>query len=248
MNPKITCIILEDEEVLLQHLKKYVERVDFFDLIATFQSPVEALAFLNQHPVDLIFLDLQMPDEEIEGLGFMEILSQEQHYVLTTAHPEYALQSYEYNVIDYLHKPYSFERFLKAAHKAQKILKPSNISLKSIEENYLYVKMGRVLQKVNYSEICWFESNRNYIRVFTETEDITFTMTMEDLVPQLPSNLFVRVQRSFVISIEKINLINENYVVIMRNNTDKSIVIGETFRDGVMRILEGKVLRKLGKD
>jgi two-component system, LytTR family, response regulator len=247
MNPKITCIILEDEDILLQHLRNYVERVEFLDLITTFQNPLEALEFLNKHPVDLVFLDLQTLDEEIDSLRFTNLINQEQHYILTTAHSGYTLQSYEYNMIDYLHKPFPFERFLKAVYKAQKILKPNNLSISSPEEDYMYIKMGKVLQKVNYSEICWFESSRNYIIAFTDTDEITFNMTMEDLVYQLPPSLFVRVHRSFVVSIAKINLINENYVVIMRNNTDKSIAIGETFRDGVMRILEGKVLKKLGK-
>ena len=108
---KLKCIILEDEEALLLHLAKYVNRVDFLELCAVFQSPTEALSFLNSNPIDLIFLDLQMPNEEIDGMAFMNLLGNNFEYILTTAHQEYALQSYDYNVIDYLHKPYSFERF-----------------------------------------------------------------------------------------------------------------------------------------
>jgi DNA-binding LytR/AlgR family response regulator len=244
MNPTITCIILEDEELLLQQLKKYVEKVDFLALLATFQSPTEALSFLNSHPVDLIFLDLQMPDEDIDGFALMNILDDAQQYILTTAHQQYSLQSYEFNVIDYLHKPYPFERFLKAVHKAQKQIKGRS---RSSSDDYLYVRTNKTYQKIKYSEICWFESNRNVLRAFTEHEEISFIMTMEDLMAQLPSNLFIRVHRSFIISIEKINLIHDDFVVISRNGEDKSIHVGETFRAGLMRILEGKVLRSLKK-
>ena len=143
---KIKCIILEDEEVLLQHLIKYVRRVEFLELIAAFQSPVEALSFLNTNQISLIFLDLQMPDEEIDGLSFMVILGNDFHYILTTAHPQYALQSYEYNVIDYLHKPYPFERFLKAAQKAQKQIK---VGSTNVLDDYFYIRTSKTFQKVN---------------------------------------------------------------------------------------------------
>ena len=239
---KIQCIILEDEEVLLQHLAKYIGRVDFLELIATFQNPTEALSFLNSNPVDLIFLDLQMPNEDIDGLAFMSILGNDFYYILTTAHPQYALESYEYNVIDYLHKPYSFERFLKATQKAQRqIVKHS----KDVSDNYLYIKTSKVYQKVKLSDICWFESHRNVIHVFTDNEEITFVMTMEDLIVQLPETLFLRIHRSFIVSIDKINLIHDDYVIINRNGIDKSIRIGDTFRDGLKEIMEGRVLRSL---
>jgi two-component system, LytTR family, response regulator len=239
---KIKCIILEDEEALLQHLAKYVGKVEFLELIAAFQSPTEALSFLNINPVDLIFLDLQMPNEEIDGLTFMSILGNNFHYILTTAHPQYALQSYEYNVIDYLHKPYSYERFLKASQKAQRQIKKL---IKDISDDYLYIKTGKTFQKVKLSEICWFESHRNVVHVFTEHEEITFVMTMEDLMAQLPENQFLRIHRSFIVSIDKINLIHDDYVLISRNGTDKSIRIGDTFRDGLKGMMEGRVLRAL---
>ena len=244
MNQKITCIILEDEEMLLQQLKKYVKRVDFLDLLATFQSPIEAISFLNKNLVDMIFLDLQMPNEEIEGLGFMKILDADQHYILTTAHPQYALESYEYNVIDYLHKPYPFERFLKAVHKAQKVIK---IIDSSVSDDYSYIKTNKTFQKIKLSEICWFESDRNIVRAFTEHEEISFLMTMEDLMAQLPKSLFIRIHRSFIVSIEKIHLIHDDHVLIERNGTDKSIRVGETYLAGLMGILEGRVLRSLSK-
>lgn len=244
MNPKITCIILEDEEVLLQQLKKYVERVDFLDLLAKFQNPTEALSFLNNHAVDLIFLDLQMPNEDIEGLGLMNILDANQYYILTTAHPQYALQSYEFNVIDYLHKPYPYDRFLKAVHKAQRQIRKN---LKDISDDYLYIKAGKIFQKIKLSEIYWFESDRNIVRAYTEQEEISFLMTMEDLMAQLPLTLFIRVHRSFIVSIDKINLIHDDYVVIIRKGEDKSIRIGDTYRAGLMKILEGRILRSLKK-
>ena len=239
---KIQCIILEDEELLLQHLAKYISRVEFLELLNAFQNPTEALSFLSTNPVDLIFLDLQMPNEDIDGIAFMNILGNNFHYILTTAHPQYALESYEYNVIDYLHKPYSYERFLKAAQKAQKQIKKS---ARDVSDDYLYIKTGKTFQKVKKSEICWFESHRNVIHVFTEHEEISFALTMEDLEAQLSENQFLRIHRSFIVAIDKINLIHEDYVLISRNGTDKSIRIGDTFRSGLKGIMEGKVLRSL---
>jgi DNA-binding LytR/AlgR family response regulator len=241
---KIKCIILEDEVALLQHLAKYVGRIEFLDLFATFQSPIEALSFLNTNPVDLIFLDLQMPNEEIDGLAFMNILGNNFQYILTTAHPQYALQSYEYNVIDYLHKPYPFERFLKATQKAHKQIRGSN---QSVSDDYLYIKVGKTYQKVSLTDICWFESNRNIIRVITEHDEITFVMTMEDLMAQLPETQFLRIHRSFIVSVDKINLIHDDYVLISRNGTDRSIRIGDTFRAGLRGMMDGRVLKSLRK-
>jgi DNA-binding LytR/AlgR family response regulator len=239
---KIPCIILEDEAVLLNHLVKYVSRIEFLDLIATFQSPTEALSFLDTNSIDLIFLDLQMPNEEIDGLAFMNILGNNFHYILTTAHPQYALQSYEYNVVDYLHKPYPFERFLKAVYKVQK-----QITIKTCDftDEYLYIKTGKILQKINLNEIYWFESHRNIIRVFTQNDDITFVMTMEDLIAQLPEKKFVRVHRSFIVSFDKINLIHEDYVVLNKDGDEKSIRVGDMYRIGLKSMLEGRVLRSL---
>ena len=239
---KLKCIILEDEEALLLHLAKYVGRVDFLELCGTFQSPTEALSFLNSNPVDLIFLDLQMPDEEIDGMAFMNLLGNDFEYILTTAHPQYALESYEYNVIDYLHKPYSFERFLKATHKVQRQIKSNT---HDVSDDYLYIKTSKILQKVKLSDICWFESDRNIIRAITEHDEISFLMTMDDLLTQLPEHQFLRIHRSFIVSIDKINLIHSDYVLIVRNGTDKSIQIGETFRGGLRGMLEGRVLRSL---
>ena len=239
---KLKCIILEDEEALLLHLAKYVGKVDFWELCGAFQSPTEALSFLNSNPVDLIFLDLQMPDEEIDGMAFMNLLGNNFHYILTTAHPEYALQSYEYNVIDYLHKPYDFERFLKATQKAQNQITKN---LKDVSDDYLYIKASKILQKVKLSEIYWFESDRNIIRAITENDEISFLMTMEDLLAQLPEKRFLRVHRSFIVSIDKINLIHNDYVLVVKNGTDKSIQIGDTFRGGLRGMLEGRVLRSL---
>lgn len=239
---KMKCIILEDEEALLLHLAKYVGRVEFLELCGAFQSPTEALSFLNSNPVDLIFLDLQMPNEEIDGLAFMNVLGNNFQYVLTTAHQEYALQSYEYNVIDYLHKPYSFERFLKATHKVQRQIKNNT---HDVSDDYLYIKTSKILQKVKLSDIYWFESDRNIIRAITEQDEISFLMTMDDLLAQLPENQFLRIHRSFIVSIDKINLIHNDYVLVVKNGTDKSIQIGETFRGGLLEMLEGRILRSL---
>ena len=239
---KLKCIILEDEEALLLHLAKYVGRIEFLKLCGAFQSPTEALSFLNTNPIDLIFLDLQMPNEEIDGLAFMNVLGNNFQYILTTAHQEYALQSYDYNVIDYLHKPYSFERFLKATHKAQRQIK-NNIH--DVSDDYLYIKTSKILQKVKLSDIYWFESDRNIIRAITEHDEISFLMTMDDLLAQLPENQFLRIHRSFIVSIDKINLIHNDYVLVVKNGTDKSIQIGETFRGGLRGMLEGRILRSL---
>ena len=239
---KLKCIILEDEEALLLHLAKYVGRIEFLKLCGAFQSPTEALSFLNTNPIDLIFLDLQMPNEEIDGLAFMNVLGNNFQYILTTAHQEYALQSYDYNVIDYLHKPYSFERFLKATHKAQRQIK-NNIH--DVSDDYLYIKTSKILQKVKLSDIYWFESDRNIIRAITEQDEISFLMTMDDLLAQLPENQFLRIHRSFIVSIDKINLIHNDYVLVVKNGTDKSIQIGETFRGGLRGMLEGRILRSL---
>jgi DNA-binding LytR/AlgR family response regulator len=114
---KLTCLILDDEEIAITHLSKYINKIPYLELIACFTNPKQAIDYLQENEVDLIFLDIQMPNNELDGIDFLNIMGNKYNYIFTTAHPEYALKSYEYNALDYLHKPFSFERFANAVSK-----------------------------------------------------------------------------------------------------------------------------------
>jgi DNA-binding LytR/AlgR family response regulator len=235
---------VDDEENAVQHVVKYIAKVPFLKLAQSFTNPLEALHYLQQHPVDLVFLDVQMPEYDLDGIDFLEMMGNKSNFILATAHTDYAMIGYEHNIIDYLHKPFSFERFVKAAQKAL----PKVPETKPVNpmDGYLFIRTESrsKLQKVYFHDIYWIESDRNYVSIYTGNDRITTQHTIKDLEEQLPKDCFLRVHKSFLISLDKVTAVEKDEIIIHRAAKDKAILLGESYRKVFFSVLKDKILMK----
>ena len=193
---RIKCIVVDDEPLAVSLLGSYVEKIPFFELVFSTENPILALEYIQKNDADLIFLDIQMP--ELSGINFMKIVGDKLKYILTTAYSEYALEGYEHNVIDYLLKPISFDRFQKSALKAQERFPTNETSANS----YFFVKSSGQQHKINFDEILYIESIKDYVSIKTENQEYIVLDTLKSLENQLPEN-FARVHKSFILNLDK---------------------------------------------
>lgn len=217
---KIKCIVVDDEPLAIQLLENYVTKIPFLELVFSSENPIEALEYIQNNEADLIFLDIQMP--ELSGINFMKIVGDKLKYILTTAYSEYALEGYEHNVIDYLLKPISFGRFEKSALKAQERFPTNETSANS----YFFVKSSGQQHKINFDEILYIESIKDYVNIKTENQEYIVLDTLKSLESHLPEN-FARVHKSFILNLDKIEKIDVRNVCL---NSGKEIPIGETYK------------------
>lgn len=218
---KINCIAIDDEPLALDKISEYVKRIPYLNLIGSFDNAFSGLEFLKQHRVDLIFLDIQM--EDLTGIQMLEVMQHKPKIILTTAYDQYAIKSYELDVCDYLLKPISFQRFILACEKvsdqlnnnsSQQPPKAEEFEQEKPEE-YFYVKNGHKTQKVNFKDIFYIEGMKDYVRIYTEKEKIMTLLSLKKLEEILPINQFLRIHKSYLISINKIESIERNRVQIM---------------------------------
>lgn len=241
----LTCLIVDDEELSIHHLAKYIGKIPFLELKRYFTDPTEAIAYLQDNPADLIFLDVEMPNFDIDGLDFVRIMGPEQHYIFTTAYPEYAMKGYDFDVIDFLHKPFSFERFSKAVQKARHIIYDcTDENAESPSGGFIFVRTEGRLQKVYFDEICWVESERNYISIYTDNDRINVLYSIKDIEEQLPSKRFARVHKSYIVAYGKIVFVEKEQLSVKRLNTTKTIPFGEIFKKSFLHAIEDKTLKK----
>lgn len=228
----LKCCILDDEPLAIKLLSGYVAKTPLLELTLATTDPFKALATVQSGEVDLILLDIQMP--ELTGIQFMKIIENKCGVIITTAYKDYALQGFEFDVIDYLLKPISFEKFHAAIQKATQRL---NTQLPPKEYNhYLFVKSEHRLIKVNFDEIFYFESFRDYITIHTTSDKIMTLQSLRSFEETLPSDKFLRIHKSHLIAIDKISAIENNKILI--NNT--FLPIGEVYRDHVFTKLQLK--------
>jgi|TARA_R100000027_G_C2234506_1_gene90119 DNA-binding LytR/AlgR family response regulator len=212
MSKNLKVLIVEDEHLAAEGLKSYVAEIEFLDLVAYCENALEANKILSEQSIDLIFLDIQMP--KITGIEFLKSLSKPPMVIFTTAYPNYALQGYELDVIDYLVKPYPFDRFLKAVNKAKDrfVLENSNNreSSEDREIDYFFVKSEQKLEKVVINEICYVEAMENYVIIHTDSQKIISLMTMKSMEEKLPPDQFIRSHKSYIVNIKKVESIEGN--------------------------------------
>ena len=217
---RIKCIVVDDEPLAVSLLGSYVEKIPFFELAFSTENPILALEYIRKNEADLIFLDIQM--SELTGINFMKIVGDKMKYILTTAYAEYALEGYEHNVIDYLLKPITFDRFQKSALKAQERFPTNETSANS----YFFVKSSGQQHKINFDEILYIESIKDYVNIKTDNQEYIVLDTLKSLENQLPEN-FARVYKSFILNLDKIEKIDVRNVFL---NSGKEIPIGETYK------------------
>ncbi len=206
----IRCIIIDDEPLAIQLLADYVEKTGGLTLIATFSNPIEGLQYLQQHDVDLIFLDIQMP--ELTGVQLMKILNQKFPIILTTAYSQYAIDGFEHNVIDYLLKPIPYDRFLVAIQKVQSNMNEA-IQVTSAP-TYIFVKSEYRVQKILLQDILYLEGLGDYVAIHTKEGKILTLEKMKHFAQLLPDNDFMRVHKSYIVALNKIEYIERNRIVI----------------------------------
>lgn len=217
---RIKCIVVDDEPLAVSLLGSYVEKIPFFELVFSTENPIEALEYIQKNDADLIFLDIQMP--ELSGINFMKIVGDKLKYILTTAYSEYALEGYEHNVIDYLLKPISFDRFQKSALKAQERFPTNETSANS----YFFVKSSGQQHKINFDEILYIESIKDYVNIKTENQEYIVLDTLKSLEKQL-SDRFTRIHKSFIVNVDKIIRINPKTISLL---LEIEIPMGETYK------------------
>ena len=223
---KYNCIIIEDEPLALERTSNFVSRIPFLQLSGTFDNALDGLAHLKTHPVDLLFLDIQM--DELTGLELLESSNIQSQVIFTTAYQEYALKGYELNITDYLLKPFSFNRFLQAVNKAHENL-TSKDQNKDIE--YIFIKTENRLEKVMLNDILYIEGMRDYRRVYTFNKTIMTLQNFKELEQIIPPHLICRVHKSFMVALNKIESIERNRIKI----NEKLIPISATYKEQFMQ-------------
>ncbi len=237
---KIRCLAVDDEPLAIEKIKGYIERVDTLELTGSFNNAIDALTFINNHKVDVVFLDVQM--EELTGIQMLEALDEKPVIILTTAYDKYSIKGYDLNVTDYLLKPFSFQRFMQAVGKAYDALSVRSRQkgqLISSEDNvpqsgYLFVRTEGKMIKINYKDILYIEGMRDYVRIQTADQRIMSLQSLSKLVDILPERCFVRIHRSYIVAIDKIEAIQRKSVVV--NGT--TLPIGLSFRKHFMYVIE----------
>jgi two-component system LytT family response regulator len=238
-----TCIIVDDEQHAIDVLVHYVKQIPSLDLLACFTSPLKALQLINQRPVDVLFLDIQMP--EISGIDFARAIRGRSKVILTTAYSEFVSEGYELEVTDYLLKPVPFPRFLKAVQRVQQDLTatPPSGGDPDLSDDYFFVKTelkGKML-KINIRDIDYIEGMKNYVAIHHEGVRTVALLNMKDLEERLPARYFMRIHRSYIIALEKIVAIEGNMVQLRKIKDE--IMLGETYRPAFLERMKGKIMQ-----
>jgi len=230
----MNCIAIDDEPRALDVIKNYASKVPFVSLKETFTNSLKAIEYLQKNKVDLIFLDIEMPN--LSGMEFLRTLEIQPMVIFTTAYSEFAVDSFEFNVVDYLLKPIDFNRFVKSVNKALKqhnLIQPGESeSINTQKENkktepYILVKSGTKVHKILKEEILYIQSDSNYVYFFTQTERVISVFTMKEVLDLLSDDSFIRVHKSYIINLSQIDLIEKHQVTIGQNK----IPIGYSYRE-----------------
>jgi two-component system LytT family response regulator len=221
---KLKCIVIEDEPLAVKVLSDYISEVPFLDLQGTFKDAILASEYLRAHTVELIFLDIHLP--KLKGMAFLKTLINPPAVIITTAYHQYAVEGFDLNVTDYLLKPFDFERFFMAVNKVKTV----SIEMNSSEiRDYIFVNVQKKKVKILFSDIVFIESQKEYIRIVTTKNEFLSKMGTSEIEALLPKNLFKRIHRSFIISVQKIESFNAEMVEVNGIN----VPIGRGYREVV---------------
>lgn len=235
---KMRCLIVDDEPVARKILREFVEQVPYLEIAGEFENAIKTGAFLQHDTADILFLDIEMP--KLSGLDYLKRTAVQPLVILTTAFPEYALEGYELDIIDYLLKPVAFSRFLKAVEKAKEYAALRNTVLPGPSPSYLFVRSEKRIEKIELKDILYIESLGNYVNIYTGNKKIVAYLTLKGLESQLPAHEFIKIHQSFLVSFPRINAIEGNQVKI----NDKTLPISRNYRDAVMQIVEQRLLKR----
>jgi DNA-binding LytR/AlgR family response regulator len=229
----MNCIIVDDDNLSIKIIEEFVLRTDGLNLMGAFSSAVEAVNMLNNNsgtPVHLIFLDIEMP--EMSGIEFLKALNVIPQVIIYSSEEKYALESYEYDVTDYLLKPVTYGRFIKSVSRARERFEKKESPVKQSTE--IFIKNNSSLVRVKYDDILWIEALENYVVLNTFREKYTIHFTMKSITDRMPSDRFMRIHRSYIVNFSKIKAIEDNSVIIKTDNGNKIIPIGKSYRDKLL--------------
>jgi len=236
---KLNCLIVDDEPVARSGMEEYVREVEFLNLAGKCENPVKASTYLNEGAIDLLLLDIHMP--KISGIDFLKTLKNPPMVIFTTAYSEYALQGYSLDVIDYLMKPVSFDRFLKAVQKARDFHSLKH-QQKSSSDEYFFIKCDSKFERINFNEVLFVESLQNYVVINTSEKKYITYLTLSAVGEQLPSSQFMKVHKSYLIALNKVKAIEGNEILVMNGS---KIPISRNLKEEVMnRILGNNLLKR----
>jgi len=224
---QIKCIIIDDEPLAVEKLSIYISKIPWLKQEASFNNAIDALNYLKTEDIDLIFLDIQM--DEFSGIQFLESLKAPPKIIITSAYAQYAIQGYEFDVTDYLLKPFGFERFIVATDKVFNQL----VDTKTIKRNYIFIKSGYTMERVIIDDILYIEGMQEYLQIVTGKNKLMTLQTFSTMESLLPRNNFLRVHKSFIVAIDKIDKIERNIIKIK----DKSIPIGVSYKERFDKLL-----------
>ncbi len=231
---KIKCVIIDDEPLAINVVENHLKEFQNFEIIETFNNPIEALSLLEEGNVDVLFLDINMP--KMNGLDFAKTLNSKMNVVITSAYREYAVESFDLNVLDYLVKPIPFNRFLKTINKiTQKVYLREGIQKEegSSNESFIFLKVDKKLIKIKFEDILYIESLKDYIKVFTTSGNYLVHKSLTSMTEELPDSNFIRIHRSYTIAIGKVKSLEGNLVEIATTK----IPIGRKYVNHAKRII-----------
>jgi DNA-binding LytR/AlgR family response regulator len=231
----MNCLIIDDDKLSRKLLEKFVEKTDLLDQYFSFSGAIEAINFIRKDEVkiDLIFLDIEMPD--MNGVEFMQLLGDHPMQIIVVSSKEkYALDAIEYDVTDYLLKPVTYVRFLKASEKALSKLRNEMLPSSNSKENF-FIRNNSGLKRLNYEDVFWIEALENYIVVYTFDDKFTIHFTMKAVMDQLPSDKFFRIHRSYIVNQSKIEVIKTNFIEVTTKEGKQSLPIGKSYRDLLLK-------------
>ena len=241
MNCELTCIIVDDEPLAVKLLESFVQKTPQLQLEASFTDSVEALGWLREHPVNLAFMDIQMPD--MNGMELSHMLPEGTKVIFTTAFKEYAFESYEVSAIDFLLKPIRYNKFIAAVEKAQERFSPlsplsSHLSPLASHKTSMFIRVDGELRQINFDHILYIEGMKDYVRFHIEGERIPLTthMTMKAVEDALPTDTFMRINRSYIVRLDKIRTVDRNLCVYIG---DEIIRVTEAYREAFERYCSG---------
>ncbi len=239
----INCLIVDDEQHAIDILTHYVKQTPFLNLVNTTTNPLEAMEWSNTQKIDIIFLDIQMP--EISGLDFIRMMKGKARVILTTAYSEFAAEGFDFDVVDYLLKPISLPRFLRGVQRAVNIitLAAPVQTEEDIPDDYIFVKTefkGRML-KINLDEIDYIEGMKNYVAIYHNGQKTMALLNMKDLQDRLPKKKFMRVHKSYIVCLKKVTTIEGNRIIL--RNVKADILLGDTYKSDFSDIMRNKLLQ-----
>jgi DNA-binding LytR/AlgR family response regulator len=236
----IRCAIIDDEYLARQYMREYIAKIPLLELEGDYNSPMKAMAPLQEGRIDLLFLDIQMP--EISGLEFLRSLEQRPYVILTTAYKEFALEGYELDVTDYLLKPFSFERFMKAVNKVHQAMQGKSEAPESsygeeqktdFRTDYLVIRADRKYYKINYEDLIYIEGQKAYVTFHSEdNKRVTALASLKDLEEKLPAGQFIRIHKSYIVSVKKIDALEGNQIEVK----GEKLPVGKNYRQEVAQV------------